>query len=277
MQGRLTEPNGRGIQFFPFDNWKQEFIDAEEIGLQEIEWIFDYDDYKSNPLWTEKGCNEISDIINQTGIKVNTVCLDYFMRRPFFKEDNDNREETRRENEMIITRIVENMQHLGIKLIEIPFVDASSIKNSDEEKMVSVFLSDLVGKISEDMHIGVESDYSPGKFGEFIRSMNNTRIVANYDSGNSSGLGYDSEKEIIDLDRLLYNFHVKDRVTGGTTVKLGTGDADFDKTFSALKRIHYNRAFILQAARGKTGSEKATIRDQFQFVNNYVEEYRLGE
>ena len=95
MQGRLTEPNGRGIQFFPFDNWKQEFIDAEEIGLQEIEWIFDYDDYKSNPLWTEKGCNEISDIINQTGIKVNTVCLDYFMRRPFFKEDNDNREETR--------------------------------------------------------------------------------------------------------------------------------------------------------------------------------------
>ena len=36
MQGRLTEPNGRGIQFFPFDNWRPEFEAAKEIGLDEI-------------------------------------------------------------------------------------------------------------------------------------------------------------------------------------------------------------------------------------------------
>ena len=43
MQGRLTPSNGRGIQFFPFDNWQQEFITGSSIGLNEIEWIFDYD------------------------------------------------------------------------------------------------------------------------------------------------------------------------------------------------------------------------------------------
>ena len=43
MQGRLTQPKGRGIQFFPFDNWIEEFKVAKEIGLKEIEFIFDYD------------------------------------------------------------------------------------------------------------------------------------------------------------------------------------------------------------------------------------------
>ena len=29
MQGRLTEPRGRGIQFFPFENWEREFEDRK--------------------------------------------------------------------------------------------------------------------------------------------------------------------------------------------------------------------------------------------------------
>ena len=45
MQGRLTCPKGRGIQFFPFDNWENEFYKAEKLGLDEIEFIFDFDDY----------------------------------------------------------------------------------------------------------------------------------------------------------------------------------------------------------------------------------------
>lgn len=55
MQGRLTQPKGRGIQFFPFDNWIEEFKVAKEIGLKEIEFIFDYDNYKENPLWQDEG------------------------------------------------------------------------------------------------------------------------------------------------------------------------------------------------------------------------------
>ena len=50
MQGRLTSTLGRGIQFFPFEEWKEEFKAAQEIGIDEIEWIFDYPDYQKNPL-----------------------------------------------------------------------------------------------------------------------------------------------------------------------------------------------------------------------------------
>ena len=55
MQGRLTESKGRGIQFFPFEEWKEEFKKAQKIELDEIEWIFDYYNYQDNPLWTKEG------------------------------------------------------------------------------------------------------------------------------------------------------------------------------------------------------------------------------
>ena len=78
MQGRLTKSNGRGIQFFPFDNWEKEFNDAQELGLDEIEFIFDYENYEQNPLWTEEGQERIRLIIEENGVRIRSVCFDYF-------------------------------------------------------------------------------------------------------------------------------------------------------------------------------------------------------
>jgi hypothetical protein len=82
MQGRLTEPKGRGIQFFPFDNWAHEFELASDLGLHEIEWIFDHPQYEENPLWTASGRKIIKELFTSTGVGISSVCFDYFMRRP---------------------------------------------------------------------------------------------------------------------------------------------------------------------------------------------------
>ena len=66
IQGRLTPSRGRGLQFSPFEEWKQEFHVGKEIGIQEIEWIFDYERYEENPIWTETGCWEICEVIEDT-------------------------------------------------------------------------------------------------------------------------------------------------------------------------------------------------------------------
>ena len=52
MQGRLTPSQGKGIQFFPFDHWEKEFELGAMIGINEVEWIFDYDRFEDNPLWS---------------------------------------------------------------------------------------------------------------------------------------------------------------------------------------------------------------------------------
>lgn len=274
MQGRLTPPNNRGIQFFPFENWKEEFELAEKIGLQEIEWIFDYDKYTDNPLWFEAGCEEIKSTVKETGVCIRSVCFDYFMRRPFFKYSDLDISIVRKENVAIFSKILCQMAKIDACLIEVPLVDNSSVKSKKEEQMVIEFLIQMAREAEQySICIGIESDYPPVEFREFLKQMDSPNIVANYDSGNSSGLGYDPEEEILSLGKYLYNLHVKDRVCHGTTVKLGTGSADFDKVFSSLCKIKYQNSIILQAARGEEGDERENIMQQLIFVKEYVKKY----
>ncbi|MGZ3742208.1 MAG: sugar phosphate isomerase/epimerase, partial [Bdellovibrionota bacterium] len=44
----------------------------------------------------------------------------------------------------------------------------------------------------------------------------------------------------------IYNVHIKDRIIGGTTVPVGTGNTDFPRAFAALNACGYKRDFILQ-------------------------------
>lgn len=276
MQGRLTSTLGRGIQFFPFEEWKEEFKAAQEIGIDEIEWIFDYPDYQKNPLWTEEGRNEINTIIRDTCVKVHAVCWDYFMRRPFYKCESSDAFRVLEENKVIIQKVLEAMGEIEADLIEIPMVDDSSVKNENEEESAITFIRwvcDAAEKYG--IIVGLETDFPPEKFSRFLNKIGKDNIVANYDSGNSSGLGYNHREELIGLGNYVYNVHIKDRVKGNGTVALGTGSADFDEVFGTLKEIGYKNSFILQAARGKDGEEKSNIRQQIDFVKVYLKKYSI--
>lgn len=275
MQGRLTEPKGRGIQFFPFDNWENEFYDAKEIGLNEIEFIFDYPDYDKNPLWNEDGMNKIQAISKDTGICIHSICFDYFMRRPFFKKEGQERERFRIENTEIIKRMIDAMNRLGISLIELPLVDSSSLKNDVEKQSFKKWLMEIVAASPKDIKFSLETDLPPDDFKEYLDDIGLENVGANYDSGNSSGIGYDLYQEVTTLRHYIFNIHIKDRVYKGTTVRLGTGSADFDKLFQGLKEINYKNNFILQAARGTDGDEKNNITSQIQFLKDYIKKYNL--
>ena len=276
MQGRLTPALGRGIQFFPFKEWKEEFIKGKEIGIDEIEWIFDYPDYMKNPLWEDEGRREIKCSIEETGVKVNSVCWDYFMRRPFYKYDALEAESVLAENKEVLQRVLCAMHDIGAVLLEIPMVDDSSVKSREEEMQAIDFLRTACDLAAvKKIIIGVEADFPPDCFVGFLDKVGRYNIAANYDSGNSSGLGYDHEKELLSLNKYVYNVHIKDRVKGNGTVKLGTGSADFDKVFRTLRKINYQNSIILQAARGEDGSEKETISKQIEFVKKFLDKYDL--
>lgn len=277
MQGRLTPSEGKGIQFFPFDNWEKEFEIGAQIGLDEIEWIFDYDRYKENPLWSEEGCKRILKVMARTGVYIHSVCFDYFMHRPFFK-CKENSEKLLDENRVIVRKIISNMSSIGTNLIEIPLVDTSSVQNEDEKEKVIYYLREVADyALEKNIDVGLETDFPPGYFRKFIKDIRKKNVYANYDSGNSSGIGYDHYEEICSLDKLVRNIHIKDREFQGTTVQLGKGNANFNKVFYALKEIGYNRAIVLQAARMDDGHEVENITRQLEFVKRYVEEYEIGE
>lgn len=277
MQGRLTESRDRGIQFFPFSEWKAEFEKANRIGLNEIEWIFDYYNYQDNPLWTEEGLAVINSVIRDTGIKVHSICWDYFMRRPFYKYDSDTMEKVLYENKQIMKRTLEAMHEIGARLVEIPFVDDSSLKTKGEEEEAVSFIRWVCDTATRyNIMIGLETDFPPGKFRDFLNQIKRDNIRANYDSGNSSGLGYNHREELLSLNQYVYNVHIKDRIKGNGTVKLGTGSADFDSVFGTLKEIGYHNSFILQAARGRDGEEEETIMEYLKFVKDKIIQYKIG-
>ena len=278
MQGRLTEPKGRGIQFFPFDNWQEEFYMAQQIGLQEIEFIFDYDSFEKNPLWTEKGIQKLRSTISNSEVCVLSVCFDYFMRRPFYKADKLEKSVLREENKTILIHIMDSMEQLGIKLVEIPLVDNSSLSTDEEKNLFFEFLKEIEKEtfsLYPDIRIGLETDLPPQDFLIYLNRFNSKRIGANYDSGNSSGLGYNLYQEVTTLREKIFNIHIKDRVYKGITVKLGTGSADFESLFEGLKEIDYQGAFILQAARDLDGKEKDNIKLQLAFLKNFTKKYCL--
>ena len=267
MQGRLIQPKGRGIQFFPFEEWEEEFRVASQLGLDEVDFIFDFDRYQENPMWTKAGITKVQEVIQNSGVKVRYICADFFMRRPFFRVS----EEDRKENIDTLKMLLESAKQIGAENIEIPLVDNSSMKTAEEKELFIKSLEECLPRAKElNLTISLETDL-PHK--GLLGLVEQCGIKITYDSGNSSSLGYDPYEEISTYGKYLANVHVKDRVLGGNTVPLGTGNADFDKLFRGLKETGYKGSFILQAARGEEGRERETIQSYRDFVKAYIDKY----
>ena len=68
------------------------------------------------------------------------------------------------------------------------------------------------------------------------------------------------------------SIHIKDRLRnpdGSVTTKpLGQGSADFGDVFECIRGIGYSGGFTLQVARGESGDEVNSIRQQVAFVRS---------
>jgi hexulose-6-phosphate isomerase len=167
------------------------------------------------------------------------------MSAPLFRGS----EGERRERRFLLKRLIEHIAAIGATCVEIPCVDASSLRNRQEEDALLAALEEVAPTADRfGIDIALETDLPPQPFRDLLERTGPI-LFANYDIGNSASLGYDAEQEIAILGDRIRNVHVKDRVRGGTTVPLGEGDADFDAAFRALAAVGYEGDFVLQTAR----------------------------
>ena len=58
-------------------------------------------------------------------------------------------------------------------------------------------------------------------------------------------MGYDAKEEFKAYGYKITDLHIKDRLLGGKSVKLGTGNADFSKILNLLSLYEYKDKIIL--------------------------------
>jgi L-ribulose-5-phosphate 3-epimerase len=273
MQGRLCPPEGGRFQSFPRERWRDEFALAAQAGLDAIEWIFDVYGEDTNPLATEEGVAEMQALSYKTGIAVRSLCADYFMDHPLLRTTQSKRDELLQKMQWLLPRC----SRVGIGRVVIPFVDQSRIENEDEKRMViSILQSILPSAEANQIELHIETSLNPQSFAELLKQCPHPLVRANYDSGNSSSLGYKVTEEFEAYGSRIGSVHIKDRLHGGSTVPLGAGDADLPALFSGLARLNYRGDYVLQIARSESGKELPWITQNRAWVAAKIEEAREG-
>lgn len=263
MQGRLAPPEDGRIQAFPTRQWREEFPRAAEAGLSHIEWIYEVYGQEANPLSTSAGRSELLGLQDDTGVRLHSICADYFMDRPLVRCDNSERLERVR----VLRDLIAWAGELAMQRIVLPFVDASELRGSeDKDQLVRCISEAAPGAEAAGVELHLEAALGPAEFSDLLARLPHTPVRVNYDTGNSASLGYDCVEELTAYGHRLGSVHIKDRLHGGGTVPLGTGDADFDRFFPALVQSGYRGDFILQAARGEGDDLVAWAIENRRFV-----------
>jgi hexulose-6-phosphate isomerase len=267
MHGRLLPPFEGRFQAFPADGWRDEFAAARDAGLDCIEWIYEQPHEDRNPMASADGRQLIRDAIRETGVEVRSICADYFMTERLIDDAGQAAPDTVRK----LIWLLEQAADLEITYIVLPFVDASSLTSDGERDRLVELMRELAPTArGRGVELHLETDLPPDVFHDVMRRIGDTSVRVNFDIGNSASLGYAPQDELSNLGPFLGSVHIKDRVLGGATVPLGTGNADFPTCFRKFREHGFDRWFILQAARGEDGRETELARDNRRFVEDHV-------
>ena len=252
MQGRLLPKYQGRYQAHPIGYWEDEFEIAASLGVNLIEFILDYNDYEENPLMSASGCKKIKDTVNQSGVKVKTVCADYFMDAPLHSTDLN----VATLSAAVLRELIINSRTIGVTDIVLPLVDHSSVRDLESQDLFIRAIEPFFSYLDEqNMNLNLETDLDPTAFKNLLNQIDSDRVTVNYDTGNSAGLGYDSEQEFAAYGDRITDIHIKDRVKNGFSVCLGQGSADFSKIFKCVQNYGYSGPFIMQAFRDDDGLE----------------------
>jgi len=252
MQGRLLPPQQGRFQCFPRDRWREEFATAADAGLDAIEWIYDRQGADVNPLASDAGIAEVQFLARRHRIAVVSVCADYFMDCPFVTASPAEFAELTAH----LIWMLDRCRLAGIGRAVLPFVDASRIHTPAQEAAVVEMLREVLPHAEEaGVELHLETALGPEEFAAMLARLPHPLLKANYDSGNSASLGYDVRRELAAYGARIGSVHIKDRVRGGGTVPLGSGDAALPALFAGLATLSYSGDFVLQVARGAAGDE----------------------
>jgi hexulose-6-phosphate isomerase len=267
MQGRLSPLVDRKIQCFPWDHWRYEFALAQRCHLRLMEGTLYQERLYENPLMTTEGQAEIKRLCQMHDLTIPSLTGDCFMQAPFWKFEGTLQTELKRD----FIAIAHACNAVGISIIVVPLVDNGALENDDEKRLLIDFLvenSPLFSSLG--LKVVFECDFEPEALKGFIDELDADLFGINYDIGNSAALGFDAREEFASYAARIVNVHVKDRLLHGTTVPLGTGNANFELVFALLDEHCYSGNLILQTARASDNDHFGVLLKYRDMVSSWA-------
>lgn len=246
-QGRLSPAIDGRIAQFPWQSWKDEFVRARRCGFAAIEWLFADHDYEQNPIWIDSEHDEILRQSADTGIRIRSLCADYFIAHPLFGVSD----RTRRHCVNVLNRLVVASARLGIEVVIVPVLEASEVRTAGERaQLLDSLREPLALAAARGVRLALETELPGLEWRAFVERHHPT-LGACYDTGNAAARGYDVAGDVRALAPYLCGVHIKDRKRNGPSVPLGQGDADFAAFFKVAAEVGYSGPLIVEAPVGE--------------------------
>jgi len=226
------------------ETWEAEFNIAKQFGFYSIEWIFELNNYKNNPIWTETGRRKICEIVTSSGVGIESVCADYFLKSPFYRVTED----VRSDNICLLQTLIRYSSEIGAKTILLPVLEDSEIRDDDERKLLQDAIDQCIPFLEEyEIKLGIEAELPAREYLELVSYFNSPYVGAYYDSGNCAAKGFDMREDVQILSDKLMNIHLKDRLVGGQSTYLGCGACNFEGALPMLVKQGYEGLLVMQA------------------------------
>jgi L-ribulose-5-phosphate 3-epimerase len=242
IQGRMSmTPSKKILQYFPKNNWRNEFKYAKKYGFNFIEYFGERKFNENNPIWNKKNLKEINNLVKKNKLSNYSFCDDFFINKNLIKYKNF---------EKYYEKIIKNLSIINIKIYVLALFEKSLINKKNFKHFISRinYISKKLQK--KNIKLALETNLDAKYIARLLRQLDNKNTYIVYDTGNRLKKGNLQFKEIIKLKKYICHFHLKDKNYKGENVILGKGKVDFKLIFKAIRLNRYKGRYAFETNRG---------------------------
>lgn len=247
VQGRLTQSPPDCLQWFPQENWEEEFYTAAELGFDYIELIAEIYHNPNNPIWSDSGLKKIIKLTDENNLSLHALCNDFIIKNSLLTDS-------------VIKQNIDLLKQgkiLGIDKYVMPLFDSSELNIDNMLDFIEPLkIIDNIAK-ENNMVICLETILTGKELIKFLELINSPNIKIVYDTGNRVAFGHNLASDIKLLGSNIAHIHIKDKNINNENTLLGTGLVNFEKVFGALRDISYDGPFTFETVRGVNPKETA--------------------
>lgn len=259
MQGRLTKNRDNILQKFPM-NWKKEFEYLKKTKLDYIEFFTEEKLNKNNPIWSNKGIEDIKKKLFETKYKGFILCDNFSVKNSI----------SLKKTEKYFRNLIDRSSNFKNSKLIIPILSQKNLTNKIFNKYISSINKIINYAVKKKVEVSFEFHFNFELVKKFCKELSkNKKFFITYDTGNAFLFNKNFYDEIIILKKYVTHIHLKDRDSLGNNVVLGEGDIRFNLFLKNLNKLKkYYGTITFETNRGINPIK--TANSNIKFIKNFL-------